>query len=452
MQALVTTIDLVKLAPLSRACAHLIAAAGASVLDRRHSLDRAYLCLLRARHECERQLGPGGANLVQRRRDMRMHGGTLIALALLAACAPQPAAVQRRLPAGAAQTMLAPAVGTSALATAAAAMQPGTWVSFSTNGFDGGAAFRPPNGGSILEYQERANWNPIDNTVMELGASHPAAPTRCGGSLFVKYTDSTNTWSALPTPCPDYDDASPLGVIDVGHGYDHQAIDSDGNIYHRQYGSGKVMVFSHASQAWSQCAPWTASSHQVAGALVYSPARNSLYFLDGDWGLWELSLASGNCDGSWTELASTKGGGFSPQLTGLSSYHNVGDYSASCQCVVIGGDGTRFYKITSSNVISETSTAPAAIGIPQATGGAILTHDPLTGHFLAWTGSGTGRVYDASNDSWSTTGIGAPIFPGPEGGVTETIAIPIATYGVIMFVQVGSTSGGSVYLYKHNGT
>ena len=46
---------------------------------------------------------------------------------------------------------------------------------------------------------------------------------------------------------------------------------------------------------------------QVAGALEYFPDRNSLIFLDGDWGVWELSLASGTCTGTWVQRASTRG-------------------------------------------------------------------------------------------------------------------------------------------------
>src|SRR5437762_1144281 len=97
------------------------------------------------------------------------------------------------------------------------------------------------------------------------------------------------------------------------------------------------MKFSHASPAWSQCTQLGASNVQVAGALEYFPDRNSLVFLDGDWGVWELSLASGNCTGTWVQRAATNGGGFSPQLTAIGPYHNQARYSQACHCIIMGG-------------------------------------------------------------------------------------------------------------------
>jgi hypothetical protein len=355
----------------------------------------------------------------------------------------------------------------SALAQAAAAMQPGTWMALATNNFNNGDTLRPPDGGSGLEFSERAQWNPISNAVLILGGAHPGTGTECNSSYLAQYTEATNSWvNNLPSPCPNFDDATGIGSTNVVHPYDHQAIDPNGNLYHRQYTSGKVMVFSQQTQAWSQCSPYNTSGqttntwpdfneYQAAASLVYFPERNALYLLDGDWGLWELPLASG-CNGKWTLLASTNGGGFSPQLTGLGSYSNIGEYSSLCHCVIIGGDSNQMYKIDVNDAITKLAPAPMYLGIPQNPGtplGTIYAVDPVSGHFLVWSGndSDNGKAYDYNpqTDTWTTTGIIAPIFPGPEGGVTETVAIPIPKYGVIMFVQAGSSSGGAVYLYKH---
>jgi hypothetical protein len=357
--------------------------------------------------------------------------------------------------------------GTSTLAQTAASMQPGSWAPLATNSFGAGNILRPPDGGSGLEFNERAVWNPVNSMAMILGGSHPGASTTCNSTFLAGYTESTNTWTNnLPSPCPSFDDSTGVVSTNLGHPYDHQAIDSNGNLYHRQYASGKVMVFSQATQAWSQCSPFNTSGFttnswgnlgefQVAASLVYFPDRNSIILLDGDWGLWELPLASG-CNGKWTLLASTNGGGFSPQLTGLGSYHNIGQYSVSCQCVIIGGNSNQMYKIDVNNNITKLALSPVFLGIPQNPGtpvGTIYTVDPVSGHFLVWSGNnsdnGTAYDYNPLTDTWATTGIKSPIFPGPEGGVTETVAIPIAKYGVIMFVQSGSAAGGAVYLYKH---
>ena len=177
------------------------------------------------------------------------------------------------------------------------------------------------------------------------------------------------------------------------------------------YNSATVSVFSFASQTWGACTPIASGSVQVAGALAYFPDRDSLVWLDGDWGVWELSVAS-SCTGGWTHLASTNVNNFSPNLSGLSSYHNISEYSGKCHCVVLGGDGTTFYSYNSNGAFASLATFPAEIGIPQQSSGSIFTVDPVSGNFLAWTGSGTGRVYDPSADSWSMTGIASPDFPG----------------------------------------
>jgi hypothetical protein len=362
----------------------------------------------------------------------------------------------------------------SALAVAACAMAPGTWVQLTTNNFNSGNILRPPNGGSGLEFDERVSWDAINNRVLILGGSHPASQTACGATYLAAYTESTNAWvNNLPNPCPNYDDSEGLsaGIPNLVHPYDQSAaMDSQYNLYHRQYDTGKVMVFTNSTQSWSQCTPYNTEGdttnswvdfgeYQAAGSLVYFPDRNSIIYLDGDWGLWELPLGTGSsCTGLWTLRASTNGGGFTPQLTGLGSYQNVGQYSALCHCVVIGGNSNQFYKIDASFNITSLSTTPVFIGIPQNPGtalGAIYTVDPVTGHFIVWSGNGSdnGKMYDYNplTDTWTATGIAPPasLFPGPEGGVCETVAVPIPKYGVIMVIQAGSSAGGSVWLYKN---
>ncbi|MBI2673768.1 MAG: peptidoglycan-binding protein, partial [Candidatus Zambryskibacteria bacterium] len=334
--------------------------------------------------------------------------------------------------------------GTS-LSGLAASMQPGTWAALTTNNFNDGAILRPPATGSCAEYADEGYWNPLNNTAMISGSSHPNGGP--GGSIncFVKYTESNNTWSNL----------TPADTASVSHEYEHSAIDSAGNFYHRRYYSAEIRKYSHATQTWSACTNWGNGAFQVGGALEYFPDRNSLVFLDGDWGVWELSLASGNCNGAWVQRASTNGGGFSPQLTGLYSYHNQARYSSKCNCVVLGGgnNSRKLYRYNSNGTFTATADAPVAINIPQGGAGTIFTVDPVTGLILVWDYSNawtTMYQYDPATNVWSTINRTSPIFPGPEGGVTETIAVPISNYGVIMFVQAGSSSGGRVYLYKHS--
>src|SRR5262245_34000019 len=211
----------------------------------------------------------------------------------------------------------------SVLGNLAASMQPGTWAALTTNGFNNGAIMKPPAGGSILEYTDKGGqWNPIDSSVLVLGGSHPSGGPGGRGQGFVKYLESNNTWSLLVTPMEVGVDTNPA------HEYHHATlVPSTGDFYHRSYYSPQVMTYNHASQKWSLCTPWTTGPVQVAGALEYFPDRDSLVFLDGDLGVSELSLASGNCTGTWVARASSIGGNWPPHLSGLFSYHNVSRYS-----------------------------------------------------------------------------------------------------------------------------
>jgi hypothetical protein len=360
---------------------------------------------------------------------------------------------------------------TTRLGTTACSMDPGTWIQLSTNNFKGGKEMRPALHGSVLEYTDKAGaWDPVHKTIVVLGSSHPGIGGACpnGADVLAVYTDETNTWannydSSLPDPCPDYDyalQASAGGGI--GHAYQHNTIDpATGLFYHREYGTGKVMFFDQVANRWKQCSAFKADSYQVAGGLAFFPERDSLVFVDGDWGVFELSLASGNCNGKWAQRAETGVNiGFSPQLTGFSGYSQFDEYSALCQCLMLGGGngGGRFWKYDKNGNFTEMGAPPVALTVPQSAGGttgSIITVDPVSGYFLVWSGNGSDNGlayrYNPTTDIWTKTGISSPLFPGPEGGVGETIAVPISTYGVVMFVQLGSGEGavGRVYLYKH---
>jgi hypothetical protein len=356
--------------------------------------------------------------------------------------------------------LLAINVHASTLSVAASSLGTGSWsAQITTTNFNNGLAMKPLNNGSILEYTDKQNWNPQNNTVMILGASHPNSDNGLYIQKFMKYTDSNNTWSELVMPgCgglgPDPSCPPPF-PYDTGqaHEYHHATINPNtGDLYHRQYNSNRVMKFAHATQTWSLCTAIPGSTN-VAEVLQYFPDRNSLIYIDGDWGIWEMPLASGNCTGSWTNFAGGNGGG-SPQFTNISGYHVQGAYSSLCGCILfVGQTSTSMWRFNSNGTIAQVANTPQIPGIPQGGGGAIFTVDPVSQHILMWHNSNAATTmydYNPTTNAWSTISRGSPMFPGPEGGVTETVAIPIPVYGVIMFVQATSTnSSGQIRLYKH---
>lgn len=330
------------------------------------------------------------------------------------------------------------------LSQAAAAMSPGTWQSLSTSGFNNGSVLRSPDG-SGLEFMDKAAWNPIAKTVMIVGGAHPSGGA-CSSDVSAKYSDATNTWSTFALVCPTL-----IGFNNSeGHAYEHDTVDLvTGDFYHRGYNSNRVAKFSQATQSWSLLAAAIPSASQCCGVLEYFPDRNSLVFLDSDSGVFEYSLSGG----TWTQRASTNLGGFSPQLTGLGN-SGAGHYSAICHCIVLGGGGgsTTLYKFSASGAFTSVASAPQQIFTPQAGGGAVFTVDPATGKFLLWANANaptTMYELDPVANTWATISRAAPVFPGPEGGVFDVVAIPISDYKVTMFVSVSSGSFGAVYLYKH---
>jgi hypothetical protein len=349
----------------------------------------------------------------------------------------------------------------SSIADLATSMKPGSWAQLNTNNFQSGAVLAPPGAGSILEYTDRQVWNPVAKTVMIVGGSHTPSTGQCADTMAVQYAEATGTWSSLPNPCPNFDQSSFNGIANLGHAYDHNTIDTNtGNLYHRQYYSGNVAVFQQATQTWTKFtnAYCTGSSCEVAGALTYFADRNSLVMLDGDDGVWEYALSQGTT-GSWKQRASSANrAGMSPVLSGVSSYHNEAEYSAQCHCVILGGGNgsTTLYKYDASGKFTQIATAPAPVKIPDcsASNGSILTVDPVGGDLLLWDFATAGSQfyeYNPGTNTWKTVSIASPIFPGPDGGTCQTVAIPISTYGVVMFVQKSSASGGGagIWLYKH---
>jgi hypothetical protein len=337
----------------------------------------------------------------------------------------------------------------SAMAELAASMPAGTWAQLATNNFQSGGIFVPPGSGSILEYMDKAAWNPVNRTLMILGMSHPSIPpTPCNEMLFLKFSELDNTWSRLPNPCPEPDTATT-----VSHGYEHVAMDPEtGNFFHREYYSGNVMYFSQSSQSWIALPAYnavgpSAGHYQVAGALECFPDRHSLIAVDGDWGVWEYSLSQ-LPKGSWKQIAKTNVGG-PGKLAALlmGSYGNFATYSPAKHVLIFGGGSgsSAIYRMDPSGRITLMKNAPIPLGVTAT----ITTVDPVSGEFLVWDSTVKAWEYDPIEDSWAETGISSPILPNSAfRGVFNTVAAPVSTYGVVMFVTY-NFGKSSVYLYKH---
>lgn len=355
------------------------------------------------------------------------------------------------------------------ISDAATALSPGQWSApITTGGVQGGNIFKPHNGayGTIFEYMDKALWNPINLSVMLGGGFHGSPPDGTQDDAFVIYTTANDAWrsscdgtgtllcfstTGLPGPYPldsAYPCPGPGGGCGTAHQYHHNTINPiTGDVYHGQYGGPVVLKFSHASQTWSACSSLPENNGQ--GALEYFPERNSLVFHIGYSGVYELSLASGNCtSAAWVQRAGAwfPTPGLPNMGQSLSGYHIQSMYSAACTCVLfVGQDSGNMWRMNSDATFAQGATAPVTPGIAQGSSGAIFTKDPVSQKILVWhTSNGATTMYEyaPATNIWATISRAAPMFPG--GIVYEVAAAPISTHGVIMFM-----SFGQIRLYKH---
>jgi len=316
----------------------------------------------------------------------------------------------------------------------AAQMQPDTWAELNTTGLDGGLLISDTNSGSyIIQYMDKATWDPITRQVLFIGGPHTGMPK------FIVYSESSNIWRREP-------DAYWWRDI---HGYQHNAINvAAGEFYHRPYDTTRVYKYKIATKTWSDLPPIPMESKQVAGALEYFPERNGLLFIDGDWGAFFFDMNSN----TWNMIANTSNvvDTTLPTLP-MGPYHNFAVYSPIHKVIVFGGGNgsSDVYKFDAAGKLTTMKDAPIGLGIAQT----IFTVDPVTGNFLIFTKGKSVYEYNPADDKWTSLSISTPPFfdVGADDPIFGTIAVPISSHGVIMFVNF-DFAGSKVYLYKHSPT
>lgn len=321
----------------------------------------------------------------------------------------------------------------------AAQMQPGTWATLQTNGFNNGALLEPKTfGKSILQYAEKAVWDPTTRKFMFMGAPH-YEPHK-----FVIYSDADNTWRTGPlaNSCQSTNDGC------VSHSYDHNTINpATGEMYFRLVGRKEVYRYPPNGSAWTQLPNVPMPSLQCCGALEWFPERNELIFIDGDWGVWAYSPSTNQ----WTLLAQTNGsyGNSLPKFP-MAAYHNIANYNPTHKVILFGGSNggiNYLYKYSSNGSFTRLKDAPISVSITQT----VITVDPVSGKYLVFGDGNRFYEYDISTDTWTqkSSSLAPPIWI--NGDVFDVVAAPISTYGVTMFVRYYFDQS-KIYLYKYSPT
>lgn len=346
----------------------------------------------------------------------------------------------------------------TSLHTAATALSPGSWTTLSTTDFivGGNNILLTPSGESdqyITQYTDDMLWDPVTRQMHFRGGSHKETTQPGQYRKHVRYVESTNTWNTVTD-----------GGFQAHHAYDHYAIRSDcGRIYYREYSSTTVRIYNLTTPGWDgTITSIPAGNVQVAGGLEYFPDRNSLIFVDGDWGVWEFTFTAGSCTaGSWTQLANTNvqpANGL-PNLgaagSSMGSYHVIARYNRVHRVMLLGGGGSsNLYKMTAAGAFSTVTDTPATLNY-GTTGGLLLT-DPISGLYLLFSSDSSGVFYtlDISSGAgtWDQQVSGSEptwFSVGPDGPTFGAACTPIATYGIIACIKWATGGGGGVYLYKH---
>ncbi len=301
----------------------------------------------------------------------------------------------------------------SALGDAAALLKPGEWAAFGTQAWT--TSLITTGVDNILNYSGSGVWDPIGREVRFVGQGHNEP------EKMIIYDEAANTWRNSPPP---------VGT-GIGHGYDHNAIDDRTGIsYYRKYYSTGVYAYQDRNWSALPSLPGTESDYTCCGALVYSNDLGGLTF--------------------WSNggIYAFRGGKWSTLKTGLpmGTYHNVAEYSKPYG-LVIGGGGNgdnRLYALDPKGDVATLPPAPTGIGIYSG----LLIADPSSGELLALGDTGAFYAYHPGNRSWKA--LPKPPARYLESGgsaILMTVAVPIETYGVVMFLH-----RDGIVLYKHAAT
>jgi hypothetical protein len=312
--------------------------------------------------------------------------------------------------------------GSSALRVQANAMEAGQWIELTTTGLTP-AMFRD-GANNTLDYMDKGAYDPIGKQIRFIGQSH------YGDQRWHSYDEPSNTWATLPDPPWDTGGAAYPNFI--GHGYQHNTVDpATGDFFYRQFGATQPRAFQRSTGTWSQLPASQATS--IAGGLEWLPsigAQGGLILHAGsEVHRWDKAA------NAWTRFTG---------LSGAGPYHNTALRSVPHGVCLLGGgnNSNKLWKIAGSAGPVSCADSPETFGIGQS----ITTADPVSGDLIIIKSNSAAYGYSVTSNTWYAMNMAnAPVFGAINSG-SKIMAIPIAAYGVVMFLF---GNAAKVYLYKH---
>src|SRR5262245_35928299 len=313
----------------------------------------------------------------------------------------------------------------SALSDAAGQLQPGQWVVLSTQNFnaallDDGDAYQ------VLQYTEDMVWDPLTRQLLFVGGGHNS------DAEYLSYSEATNRWTRRKPG------GGPWACCS-SHAYDGNAIiPAAGKLYFHQMAwdyADRLDVVDIATNAWSRTAPMTQHPGCCVG-LEYFPELGGLVMADGRTGV-QFYDATAN---RWSMITSN---------VAFGEYHNFAEYSPGHNVLIFGGGegsgGTAIYRMNANRQITRLQNAPQQLGTTHS----IVTTDPNSGNFVVFFGGSVVYEFNPMTDTWRRLTMTVPWSSIGEGGVWDTVATLVSTYGVIAFAKYAGNNS-RVYLYRHS--
>ena len=255
-------------------------------------------------------------------------------------------------------------------------MPVGTWAEFITDDIDNVIA-RPGTSGSMIPFAGAMPWDAVHRQIHIVGSDHVNADGL--PPYYNRYDADSNDWSIVAR--------TPLG----SHGYQHTAVDSEGNVYLLSLPTSAIYKWSGGNFVLFATLPAN-TSQEVAMAMVHWSGsgfgeKGALIVYHGGFGaLFVLDLGTGG----WTTIS----GAIPP-----TGYHNTAAYSAKKNVMVYGGGNNangvfsnEIWRLNADRTRTRMPDAPLQVGINQ---GMVPITDSRSGNFLFF---GFGQLWELNPD------------------------------------------------------
>jgi hypothetical protein len=325
----------------------------------------------------------------------------------------------------------------SALATLAAAMPVGTWAELTT-GDIGSVIARPGTSLSMIPYTGAMPWDPVHRQIHIVGSDHinyDGLP-----AYYNRYDDDSNDWSIVLR--------TPLG----SEGYQHTAVDSEGNVYLLSLPTSAIYKWNGSDFVHFATLP-SNTSNEIGMAMVHwsGPGfggKGALVVYHGGLGaLLMLTLDTG----AWASLNSA--------ISYTGYYQGTAAYSAKKNVMVYGGGNPfqagaskEIWRLNADRSKTRMPDAPLPVGINH---GMVPIPESRSGNFLFL---GFGQLWELNPDGAGTwtlqTGTRVPpagLVDPSTNSLAALVPVDVSTYGVTLWIDAiySRNPVAKVRLYKH---